>query len=145
MCAETCPPSRQPVCGDDGTTYDSVCHLQRQACRAKVDIAVAHGAECQEFSGSGGTFARGRRVRFCGGGGGCVFVGSVGMFFGGGVGGYVRTGSAGTFWGGVGGYVRAGSAGKFLRGRRVRFCGVGGYVLESAGTLSALAGMFLGR
>ncbi|KAK3918799.1 Agrin [Frankliniella fusca] len=45
-----CPPECElvvrPVCGSDGRTYDSACHLTRQACLARANVTVAYTGPC---------------------------------------------------------------------------------------------------
>ncbi|XP_071519025.1 follistatin isoform X2 [Panulirus ornatus] len=52
---------KEAVCGSDGRTYKSECHLLKRACRKKKRLMVAHYGPCQTCSG----------VR-CGGGRKCV-------------------------------------------------------------------------
>lgn len=46
VCAERCPSIVVPVCGSDGVTYDSVCHLLRTACLKKKHIWVTYAGQC---------------------------------------------------------------------------------------------------
>lgn len=56
-CAATqCPPESMDtlmVCGSDGQTYTSECHLRLQACRTQTDIVVQAFGICREETGSG--------------------------------------------------------------------------------------------
>ncbi|XP_076165869.1 follistatin-related protein 3 isoform X4 [Ptiloglossa arizonensis] len=59
-CARRCPqpPPQQraaarPVCGADGNTYKSACHLRLAACRAGRAIPVAYKGHCKLFQLSG--------------------------------------------------------------------------------------------
>ncbi|CAH8596586.1 unnamed protein product [Schistosoma turkestanicum] len=47
-CPEPCPPIVSPVCGSDGVTYDSTCHLERTACQKMREIRVIYSGECSE-------------------------------------------------------------------------------------------------
>ncbi|VDM34801.1 unnamed protein product [Hydatigera taeniaeformis] len=46
ICPDRCPPIVVPVCGSDGITYDSVCHLLRTACLKKKHIWVVYAGQC---------------------------------------------------------------------------------------------------
>lgn len=53
-CARKCPPSSshhvtsgRPVCGADGNTYKSACHLRLAACRAGRAIPIAYKGHCK--------------------------------------------------------------------------------------------------
>lgn len=35
-----------PVCGSNGITYQSICHLQLQSCKSKTLITILHNGEC---------------------------------------------------------------------------------------------------
>lgn len=51
-----CPPESMDtlmVCGSDGQTYTSECHLRLQACRTQTDIVVQAFGICREESISG--------------------------------------------------------------------------------------------
>ncbi|CAH8680441.1 unnamed protein product [Schistosoma rodhaini] len=47
-CPEPCPSAVSPVCGSDGVTYDSICHLERTACQKMREIRVIYSGECSE-------------------------------------------------------------------------------------------------
>ncbi|XP_068238968.1 LOW QUALITY PROTEIN: follistatin [Palaemon carinicauda] len=42
---------KEPICGSDGRTYSSECHLLKRACRKKKRVLVAHYGPCQTCSG----------------------------------------------------------------------------------------------
>eukprot|EP00117_Sycon_ciliatum_P031307 scpid73322/ scgid24511/ Follistatin-related protein 5; Follistatin-like protein 5; m-D/Bsp120I 1-2 len=48
QCMEQCPEPRtgEEVCGDDGHTYPSHCHLHREACKAYRAIRILHKGSC---------------------------------------------------------------------------------------------------
>ncbi|CAH8650296.1 unnamed protein product [Heterobilharzia americana] len=48
ICPEPCPPVISPVCGSDGVTYDSTCHLERTACQKMREIHVLYSGECSQ-------------------------------------------------------------------------------------------------
>ncbi|XP_071817980.1 agrin-like [Apostichopus japonicus] len=50
MCLSTCKPGYAFVCGTDGTTYMSDCHLKKLACRADIVISIRHRGVCQPYS-----------------------------------------------------------------------------------------------
>ncbi|CAH8663593.1 unnamed protein product [Schistosoma guineensis] len=47
-CPEPCPSIVSPVCGSDGVTYDSTCHLERTACQKMREIRVIYSGECSK-------------------------------------------------------------------------------------------------
>lgn len=49
-CATYCPPGMTPsklVCGSDGRTYQSACHLREAACRVGKAIPIAYKGRCK--------------------------------------------------------------------------------------------------
>lgn len=48
LCPEPplCEASIQPVCGTDGITYESKCHLNRVNCISKLDVKIAYEGPC---------------------------------------------------------------------------------------------------
>ncbi|XP_052821289.1 agrin-like isoform X2 [Mya arenaria] len=55
VCPQICPTRYEPVCGTDGQTYRSECHLRKEACRHGTDIDIRRSGECVDVleSGSG--------------------------------------------------------------------------------------------
>ena len=51
MCSTACPKFCRaiyaPVCGSDGNTYSSECHLQSANCRMGLQITIASDGECR--------------------------------------------------------------------------------------------------
>uniref|UniRef100_A0A672JG54 Agrin n=1 Tax=Salarias fasciatus TaxID=181472 RepID=A0A672JG54_SALFA len=47
VCPSECVESHQPVCGSDGTTYDSECELHVRACTEQMDLRVVSQGECK--------------------------------------------------------------------------------------------------
>ncbi|CAG0886257.1 unnamed protein product [Cyprideis torosa] len=47
VCPDFCPSIEEPVCGSDGQTYPSICHLRIQACRSNQMISVISNADCR--------------------------------------------------------------------------------------------------
>ncbi|XP_077588780.1 agrin isoform X4 [Stigmatopora nigra] len=47
VCATECVESLQPVCGSDGSTYNSECELHVRACKKQVDLRVVSQGECK--------------------------------------------------------------------------------------------------
>ncbi|XP_071806055.1 agrin-like isoform X2 [Asterias amurensis] len=46
LCISSCPDVYVPVCGTDGVSYHSVCHLQREQCTSKRPIQVVSNGPC---------------------------------------------------------------------------------------------------
>ncbi|CAG0890931.1 unnamed protein product, partial [Cyprideis torosa] len=46
QCPEVCPSIYAPVCGSDGTTYDSPCHLRRLTCLQNAVVDISHQGVC---------------------------------------------------------------------------------------------------
>ncbi|XP_033647454.1 agrin-like [Asterias rubens] len=61
LCGLPCPPTKVYVCGDDGRTYRSKCHLRQAGCREKRLIRVASKGPCRRgelgINPPGGTVA----------------------------------------------------------------------------------------
>ncbi|XP_052338523.1 agrin-like isoform X4 [Oncorhynchus keta] len=47
VCPQECVESHQPVCGSDGSTYDSECELHVRACTKQLDLRVLAQGECK--------------------------------------------------------------------------------------------------
>ncbi|XP_044065868.1 agrin isoform X2 [Siniperca chuatsi] len=47
VCPSECVESHQPVCGSDGTTYNSECELHVRACNEQMDLRVVGQGECK--------------------------------------------------------------------------------------------------
>lgn len=47
VCPFVCPLPIEPVCGTDGLTYDSSCHLKREACNKSLQTTVLHAGPCR--------------------------------------------------------------------------------------------------
>ncbi|XP_037334758.2 agrin isoform X4 [Pungitius pungitius] len=47
VCATECVESHQPVCGSDGSTYNSECELHVRACKQQTDLRVVSQGECK--------------------------------------------------------------------------------------------------
>lgn len=44
---QPCPNGHTPVCGDDGMTYRTQCHLERSSCKEQRRIKNKHPGECK--------------------------------------------------------------------------------------------------
>lgn len=49
-CGPACELAVRPVCGSDGRTYDSRCHLDRASCLDNRDVRVAYTGPCGELN-----------------------------------------------------------------------------------------------
>lgn len=45
-CVSDCEAIVRPVCGSDGITYDSTCHLQHSSCQFKNNVSLAYNGVC---------------------------------------------------------------------------------------------------
>ncbi|XP_065071886.1 agrin-like [Rhopilema esculentum] len=45
-CVNSCPAGEEMVCGSDGKTYLTSCHLRKESCEKKQDIKVEHPGSC---------------------------------------------------------------------------------------------------
>ena len=50
LAVESCPPGGLAVCGSDGGTYDSECHMRAISCRDGRDVYVQHHGKCGGLS-----------------------------------------------------------------------------------------------
>ena len=41
----------EPICGDDGVTYDNSCHMQKASCRSDRGVQILHLGECRQCDG----------------------------------------------------------------------------------------------
>ncbi|TGZ46602.1 hypothetical protein CRM22_011105 [Opisthorchis felineus] len=48
VCPDSCPKVMLPVCGSDGTTYESHCHLELTACMKMRQIWVVYSGQCSQ-------------------------------------------------------------------------------------------------
>ena len=46
-CDKYCNWIRRPICGSDGTTYRSKCHMEVAACESDSDITLKHRGKCR--------------------------------------------------------------------------------------------------
>ncbi|XP_056156000.1 agrin [Lampris incognitus] len=51
VCPSECVESHQPVCGSDGTTYNSECELHVHSCKEQVDLRVVSHGDCKTCGG----------------------------------------------------------------------------------------------
>ncbi|UYV72545.1 FST [Cordylochernes scorpioides] len=52
-CRVRCAPTRRPVCGADGVTYPSLCHLKREACKRGKAVPLAYKSPCKDEEDGG--------------------------------------------------------------------------------------------
>lgn len=60
-----CPKLYKPVCGSDNQTYDSSCHVQREACLLKVNITQAYSGVCIMFKSDSTDLIAGHNFEPC--------------------------------------------------------------------------------
>lgn len=49
-CPTNCPSARDPVCGSDGKTYPTKCHLEKESCEKEKFLEVEKTGKCGMFS-----------------------------------------------------------------------------------------------
>ena len=49
LAVDSCSSVGVPVCGSDGSTYDSDCHMRAISCREGRDVYVQHEGKCGEY------------------------------------------------------------------------------------------------
>ncbi|MPD05701.1 Follistatin-related protein 4 [Portunus trituberculatus] len=49
QCPHSCAPVVTPVCGTDKVTYESRCHLEKEACVMQKSITVAFVGSCGKW------------------------------------------------------------------------------------------------
>uniref|UniRef100_A0A8B9HAT5 Agrin n=1 Tax=Astyanax mexicanus TaxID=7994 RepID=A0A8B9HAT5_ASTMX len=47
-CPDACPQSQDPVCGNDGHTYSSQCHMRAMGCALQKHISIQHKGPCDK-------------------------------------------------------------------------------------------------
>ncbi|XP_066528464.1 agrin [Hoplias malabaricus] len=47
-CPDACPQAQDPVCGSDGHTYNSQCHMRAMGCALQKDINISHKGPCDK-------------------------------------------------------------------------------------------------
>ena len=48
VCPASCLPSSLQVCGSDGGTYQSLCHLKQSSCRLQKAVSLAYAGSCEK-------------------------------------------------------------------------------------------------
>uniref|UniRef100_A0AAY5EY32 Agrin n=1 Tax=Electrophorus electricus TaxID=8005 RepID=A0AAY5EY32_ELEEL len=51
-CPDACPPAQDPVCGSDGHTHNSQCHMRAMGCALQKHIHIQHKGSCDKACGS---------------------------------------------------------------------------------------------
>ena len=46
-----------PICGSDGKTYDSKCHMEFVACESNSDITIKHPGKCRDYEADCGSMS----------------------------------------------------------------------------------------
>uniref|UniRef100_A0A4W4G296 Agrin n=1 Tax=Electrophorus electricus TaxID=8005 RepID=A0A4W4G296_ELEEL len=55
-CPDACPPAQDPVCGSDGHTHNSQCHMRAMGCALQKHIHIQHKGSCGESACGSCTF-----------------------------------------------------------------------------------------
>ena len=50
VCSNDCPSKPRSVCGTDGRTYVTECHMRFASCTQKANVTVQHVGDCSKFA-----------------------------------------------------------------------------------------------
>ncbi|XP_023225302.1 agrin-like isoform X1 [Centruroides sculpturatus] len=53
VCPTECPDTHEPICANDGVTYQNECEMWQAACQQSQDLSILFYGECEDVGGSG--------------------------------------------------------------------------------------------